>query len=176
MPRVARAVLTAIAPVYPVVVALLAWEAFARFGAANPRLFPGLGAIAEQAIILLRGHQLGPHLGASMTRVALGFGLAVVTGVPLGMLMSRSARFGRTVEPLFSLGYPVPRIALYPIAVFIFGIGSNLLEAPGLRRIRRGFPWRAPPQPARRAPLPRPRLVALPPALPPHLLPAGAHP
>jgi NitT/TauT family transport system permease protein len=125
MSRVARAVWTGIAPVYPVLVALLAWEAFARFGAANPRLFPGLGAIAEQAIVLLRGHQLGPHLGASMTRVALGFGLAVVTGVPLGMLMSRSARFGRTVEPLFSLGYPVPRIALYPIAVFIFGIGHT---------------------------------------------------
>jgi len=123
MGRVLNAVAAALASAYPIVIALLAWEAFARFGAMNPRLFPGLGAIAEQTVILLRGHQLGPHLGASMTRVALGFGLAVVTGVPLGALMSRSARMGRMIEPLFSLGYPVPRIALYPIAVFVFGIG-----------------------------------------------------
>lgn len=123
MPRIWRAALAGGVRLYPVVVALLAWEAVARFGAVNPRLFPGLGAIGEQALILIRGHQLGPHLGASMTRVALGFGLAALAGVPLGMLMGRSARFGRMVEPLFSLGYPVPRIALYPIAVFIFGIG-----------------------------------------------------
>jgi NitT/TauT family transport system permease protein len=123
MVRIRNAVAAVIASAYPIVLALVAWEAFAQFGAENPRLFPGLGAIAQQTMILLRGHQLGPHLGASMTRVALGFGLAVVAGVPLGMLMGRSPRLGRTIEPLFSLGYPVPRIALYPIAVFMFGIG-----------------------------------------------------
>lgn len=123
MGRIGNVVAAALASVYPIVVALVAWEAFARFGAENSRLFPGLGAIAEQTMIMLRGHQLGPHLGASMTRVALGFGLAAVIGVPLGVLMGRSPRLGGTIEPLFSLGYPVPRIALYPIAVFMFGIG-----------------------------------------------------
>lgn len=121
--RRAGAIAARIGQAYPIVVMLLVWEAIARSGAVNPRLFPGLGAIGEQALQLLRGPQLGLHLGASMTRVALGFGLAVLIGVPLGVLMSRSARFGRAIEPVFSLGYPVPRIALYPIAVFVFGIG-----------------------------------------------------
>jgi NitT/TauT family transport system permease protein len=123
MASAARAILARIAPAYPIAVVLLAWEGIARSGAVNPRLFPGLGAIGEQALLLLRGPQLGLHLTASMTRVALGFGLAALAGVPLGVLMGRSARVGRAIEPLFSLGYPVPRIALYPIAVFVFGIG-----------------------------------------------------
>jgi ABC-type nitrate/sulfonate/bicarbonate transport system permease component len=107
----------------PVVLALAVWEGIARSGTVNPRLFPRLAAIAEQLVFLVSSHQLGLHLGASMTRVVVGFGAAVLVGVPLGIVMSRVALFGRVVEPVFSFGYPVPRIALYPIAVFLFGIG-----------------------------------------------------
>lgn len=123
MSSVLRLILTWLSRALPVVLALAAWEGIARSGIVNPRLFPRLAAIAEQLVFLLNNEQLDLHLGASLTRVVAGFGLAVLAGVPLGILMSRVARFGRVVEPVFSFGYPVPRIALYPIAVFLFGIG-----------------------------------------------------
>jgi ABC-type nitrate/sulfonate/bicarbonate transport system permease component len=109
--------------VSPVAIVLVLWDLVARSGLVNPRLFPGLGAIAEQAALLLQSPQLGLHAGASLTRVVAGFGLAVVLGVPLGIAMGRVPLFERAVEPLFSFGYPVPRIALYPIFIFLFGIG-----------------------------------------------------
>jgi ABC-type nitrate/sulfonate/bicarbonate transport system permease component len=40
------------------------------------------------------------------------------------MVMGRSAAVGNLFEPLFSGTYPVPKIALFPVFVFIFGIGS----------------------------------------------------
>jgi NitT/TauT family transport system permease protein len=123
MRRAQRLITTGLSRLFPVVVALAAWEAVARSGAVNPRLFPGLGAIAQQLVFLLGSPQLGLHLGASLTRVVTGFALSILIGIPLGILMSRVALFGRVIEPVFSFGYPVPRIALYPIAVFLFGIG-----------------------------------------------------
>ncbi len=123
MPSAWRPPLTWFARGLPVVVALAVWEGIARSGLVNPRLFPRLAAIAEQLVVLVESQQIGLHLGASLTRVVVGFGLAAVVGVPLGILMSRVALFGRVVEPVFSFGYPIPRIALYPIAVFLFGIG-----------------------------------------------------
>jgi ABC-type nitrate/sulfonate/bicarbonate transport system permease component len=116
-------VLAWLARALPVALALLVWEGIARSGLVNPRLFPRLAMIAEQVMVLVRSQQLDWHLGASLTRVIAGFSLATALGVPLGILMSRVALFGRAVEPVFSFGYPVPRIALYPIAVFLFGIG-----------------------------------------------------
>lgn len=123
MRKLSHALGAVAAQAWPVAVALLAWEVVARSGMVNPRLFPRLGAIWDQAVLLIAGQQIIPHLAASFTRVVVGFALAVVLGVPLGYLMSRIEAFGRVVEPIFSLGYPVPRIALYPIAVFLFGIG-----------------------------------------------------
>lgn len=125
MHRAGRRILTLGSQAIPIVVAMAAWEALARSGLMNPRLFPRLAAMAEQLAFLLGSQQLGLHLGASLTRVVVGFGLAVAAGVPLGILMSRVALFGRVVEPVFSLGYPIPRIALYPIAVFLLGIGHG---------------------------------------------------
>ncbi|MGQ0548349.1 MAG: ABC transporter permease [Armatimonadota bacterium] len=123
MPRAGRLLLTWLSQAVPIVVALAVWEGIARSGLVNPRLFPRLAAMGEQLVFLLGSQQLGLHLGASLTRVVVGFGLAVAVGVPLGILMSRVALFGRVVEPVFSFGYPIPRIALYPIAVFLLGIG-----------------------------------------------------
>lgn len=123
MPRLGRLVLLWLSRTFPIVVALAVWEIIARSGLVNPRLFPGLAAMAEQFVFLLGSQQLGLHLGASLTRVVAGFGLAALAGVPLGILMSRVPLFGRVVEPVFSFGYPIPRIALYPIAVFLLGFG-----------------------------------------------------
>src|SRR5919106_4068906 len=35
-----------------------------------------------------------------------------------------SRTFDALFEPIFSFGYPVPKIALYPIFIFVFGLGS----------------------------------------------------
>ena len=46
-----------------------------------------------------------------------------MAGVVLGFLMARVRLFDRAFEPLFSFGYPIPRVALYPIFLTAFGLG-----------------------------------------------------
>jgi NitT/TauT family transport system permease protein len=60
----------------------------------------------------------------SLTRALGGFALAAVAGILLGMVMGRSRLVAALLDPLFSGTYAVPKLALFPIFIFVFGIGS----------------------------------------------------
>src|SRR5205085_2787113 len=53
-----------------------------------------------------------------------GFALAAIVGTVLGMLMGRSTFAAALLDPLFSGTYAVPKLALFPIFIFVFGLGS----------------------------------------------------
>lgn len=104
--------------------ALLAWEAFARSGAVSPILVPTLASIGrELAGLLGRPDALG-EAALSLGRALGGFGLAAGVGIVTGVGMGRSPLLAGLLDPLLSGTYPIPKIALLPIFVFVFGIGS----------------------------------------------------
>lgn len=103
---------------------LLVWEALARSGAFHPILFPTLASIGrELAALLVRPDALG-EAWQSLSRALGGFGLAAALGVSIGVVMGRSALVAGLLDPLLSGTYPIPKIALFPIFIFAFGIGS----------------------------------------------------
>lgn len=59
-------------------------------------------------------------LGASLGRIVLGFGLAAVLGVTVGVLVGRSRTGAHLVQPLLEVLRPIPAIALVPIAILLF--------------------------------------------------------
>ena len=65
------------------------------------------------------------HVGASLWRVAAGLAVSLLLGVPLGVLMARSARWGRLLSPLVYFSYPIPKTALLPVAMLLFGLGDG---------------------------------------------------
>jgi ABC-type nitrate/sulfonate/bicarbonate transport system permease component len=121
--RVALVVLGWLGRYYSVFLLLAAWELLARSGWVNPRLFPSLETIVQELWRLVENQSIYRHAGATLYRVLVGFGLAAVGGVVLGFLMARVRLFDRLFEPLFSFGYPIPRVALYPVFIFVFGLG-----------------------------------------------------
>jgi NitT/TauT family transport system permease protein len=66
-----------------------------------------------------------PHLWASMERVFVGFGLAALAGVPLGLMLGRSRLLRMMLDPMLSLLRPIPVTAWLPLAMIFFGLGSN---------------------------------------------------
>jgi ABC-type nitrate/sulfonate/bicarbonate transport system permease component len=104
--------------------ALVAWELLARSGRVSPLIVPSLVRIGREfGGLALHAHALG-EAGVTLARALTGFGLAVVVGVALGVLMGRIPPAGRLLEPLFAASYPIPKIALFPVFIFVFGIGS----------------------------------------------------
>lgn len=65
------------------------------------------------------------HIWASLWRVAAGLALSFLLGVPMGVLMARSTRWGRVLSPLVYFSYPIPKTALLPVAMLLFGLGDG---------------------------------------------------
>ena len=64
------------------------------------------------------------HAGYSLMRIVLGLIAAVAVGYPVGVLMGYFPRVNRLLAPLLYLTYPVPKIALLPVVMLLFGVGE----------------------------------------------------
>lgn len=80
--------------------------------------------ILPDAAALLRSNELTPHILSSLNRLAWGFALGVVVGIPLGLVSGRDERVNAFVAPLLALFYPIPKAALMPIFLLWFGAGD----------------------------------------------------
>jgi NitT/TauT family transport system permease protein len=64
------------------------------------------------------------NFGASLRRMAIGFGIAVAVSIPLGLFMGRSRTVASFFNPLLMMIYPVPKAALMPIIMLWLGVGD----------------------------------------------------
>jgi NitT/TauT family transport system permease protein/taurine transport system permease protein len=70
------------------------------------------------------GGQLVAHAFHSVVLVAMGFAVAVTTGVPLGLWMGWSRRAEAAINPVFLLIRPIPPLAWIPLAILWLGLGD----------------------------------------------------
>lgn len=105
-------------------VLLLVWQLMAWFGPWPEWVFPGPLQVATALGDLFVTGALLPAVGRSLLRLGIGYGIALVIGIPLGMLLGRN----RWVEEIF--GAPVlglqalPSITWLPVALLWFGLSE----------------------------------------------------
>ena len=115
---------------------------------------------------LLERRELYEHVLVSLKRVLLGLFLALLVGVPLGLLVGASRNLEAATTPAFQFLRMISPLSWMPIAVMLMGVGDQPIYFPaGLRRAladpaeyRRR---RAPARPALAATEPQPRRHAL---------------
>jgi NitT/TauT family transport system permease protein len=100
------------------------YEAAARSGYFAPALLPTLPIIARTLFAMLADGSIIEHAAFTLYRVMFGFSLAVVVGLPLGILMARFRRIEHFCLPLVSALMPIPSFALVPLFMLWFGIGN----------------------------------------------------
>jgi NitT/TauT family transport system permease protein len=98
------------------------WELSTRFGLINPLLLASPSAIAGSAwsMFVTRG-DIYHHVWVSAQELLLGFALAVVLGVPLGMLMGRNRTLRQMLEPYIMALYSTPQVAFFPLLILLLG-------------------------------------------------------
>lgn len=118
-----------------IAVFLAAWQLLVSFGGISQLVLPSPLAVADQVVVvtqqMLSGGYLLEQMWITVQEILLGFGLAVVVGILVGVVVGLT-RFGRTgIMPLFVLLDATPKIAFAPvfIAWFGFGITSKFLMA-----------------------------------------------
>jgi len=87
-------------------------------------IFPTPWAVVTGTLELLKDGTLWRHIGASLLRVGVGFGLAVCVAVPLGLWMGWVRGAYQTLNPIFQILRPISPIAWIPIAILWFGVGD----------------------------------------------------
>jgi NitT/TauT family transport system permease protein len=107
-------------------VAAALYEAVARSGIFPAVLLPTLPKVASALVSSVADGTMLHHAGATLYRVMLGFGLAIVTGIPLGILMARFRPIENFFLPLASALMPIPSLAWVPVFILWFGLGNTV--------------------------------------------------
>ncbi len=87
-------------------------------------IFPTPWQVVAGTLELARDGTLWEHIGASLFRVAAGFGIAVAFAIPLGLWMGRVHGAFVTLNPIFQILRPISPIAWIPISILWFGVGN----------------------------------------------------
>jgi NitT/TauT family transport system permease protein len=103
---------------------LLAWEISARLGWIDVRFFPPPSAIAQQFLVLSQTGELWTNILVSMQRLFWGCLVGMIPAIGLGILMGLSRPVRAGIAPLVSATYPLPKSAILPLVLLIFGLGE----------------------------------------------------
>jgi NitT/TauT family transport system permease protein len=110
--------------VFPFAVVGAIWEVVARAGVFPQKLFPTLETVAGTFVNLTVSGILPHHAIETVIRLLLGFALAAVFGVLIGVAMGRSRRAEDVFLPLVSICAPIPGLAYAPLFLLWFGLGN----------------------------------------------------
>ena len=80
-------------------------------GASDSVIFPTPGQVAAALVELIREGTLIRHVASSLFRVSVGYGLALLLGIPIGSLMGWYPGIYRALNPIVQLLRPISPIA-----------------------------------------------------------------
>lgn len=103
---------------------LLIWEILARMGWIDTRFFPAPSKISVTFVNLVENGTLWRNMWASLQRLFWGYLFGGVPALILGISMGLNRTLRAIVDPLVSVTYPIPKSAILPLILLIFGLGE----------------------------------------------------
>jgi ABC-type nitrate/sulfonate/bicarbonate transport system permease component len=104
---------------------LAAWELAARAGWISALFFPAPSSIAGTLAAWIVSGELAVNLAATLSRFGAGLAAGGAAGFACGLALGLSSRLRRILDPLVSGLYSLPKLALFPLFMIIFGLGDS---------------------------------------------------
>ncbi|SFL91706.1 ABC transporter permease [Pelosinus propionicus] len=104
---------------------LILWEVMARVHIIDTRLLSSPSLILHAFIPLLLSGELLYNTAVSVQRVLWGFLAGSAPGIVLGIGMGLSPLIRSAFEPMIAATYPIPKLALMPLILLVFGLGET---------------------------------------------------
>ncbi|WP_405013288.1 ABC transporter permease [Kitasatospora sp. NBC_01539] len=123
--RLRAVLLTGLTKSLAIALLLGLWEIAPRLELVDPTFLPPFSEVVVAWTGLLGNGQLVANTQASLTRSLSGFGLSVLIGVPLGLLIGWYKPVANLLSPLLELFRNTAALALLPVFVLILGIGET---------------------------------------------------
>ncbi len=108
----------------PPLLVLVLWEIAARAHLLDVRFFPPPTAILQAAVAMAASGDLAQNLVPSLERLAAGFFMGAIPGIFLGAVMGYLKPVRAFFSPLVAALYPIPKIAILPLVLLVFGLGE----------------------------------------------------
>jgi NitT/TauT family transport system permease protein len=108
-----------------VAIFLAAWQAAFLVLPFNPLFISKPDLIGRALVTLLQSGDLLRDLAVSAVPFVCGFSAAVVVGVPLGIVMGWRERVSYALDPIMTVFYASPLVALAPLVIVFFGVGVS---------------------------------------------------
>ena len=102
-----------------------AWQAVFLVAPFNPLFISKPDLIGEALLDMMASGDLWRDLAISAVPFVYGFVAAVAVGVPLGVVMGWRVRVGYALDPLMTVFYASPLVALAPLVIVFFGVGVS---------------------------------------------------
>jgi NitT/TauT family transport system permease protein len=99
------------------------WEIIAQMGVFSRLLLPPISAVTTETIELAVSGELWKHVSFSATNFTVGFLIATIAGVPLGLLLGASKKLDVILGPYVWALFSTPREALLPLITVALGFG-----------------------------------------------------
>jgi ABC-type nitrate/sulfonate/bicarbonate transport system permease component len=103
---------------------LVLWEGLSRAGILDDRFFPAPTAIISTFVDLAKSGDLWSNTWVSVRRVALGLLLGGIPALGIGLCMGLYRPVRIALDPLVAATYPIPKSAIVPLLLLIFGLGE----------------------------------------------------
>ena len=105
------------------VVVLLLWQGIHALGIVNPLVFSSPLDVARSFQQMTASGVLGAAVVSTARLFAVGFAISLILGIPLGAVLGWYRTVNAALDPVLSLAYALPRIALIPMVVVWLGVG-----------------------------------------------------
>ncbi len=112
-------------PLVALAAILLVWELAARHGGWSAQVFPSPSKVMRGMGELIANSMLLRHSIASLFRVTVGFYLAIIFAIPIGIMLGRVETLNLMLNPVIQFLRPISPLAWIPLAVLWFGIGDK---------------------------------------------------
>jgi NitT/TauT family transport system permease protein len=100
------------------------WEAAVRTGLLDARFFPPPSLVLSTLARLIADGTVVQHTVVTVGRVLAGFALGTAGGLAAGLLLGTIAPLRAALEPTISALYVIPKVAILPLVMLIFGLGE----------------------------------------------------
>jgi NitT/TauT family transport system permease protein len=107
-----------------ITVIIVLWQILPSVRAVNPAYLPPFLTVLSSWIELIASGLLLPHFVVSMRRIAAGFAMALLFGIPVGVCIGYFKWFSALTSPLINICRQIPSLALFPVFILFFGIGE----------------------------------------------------
>ena len=115
-------ILRSLSKVVPILLILMSWEAVTQIGLISTQILPTFSSVIHAAIDLIYSGILVRHLLISLYRALGGLAIGILLGVILGFGMAVKKQVKNFFEPIVTLTYPIPKVALVPLTMVWLGV------------------------------------------------------